>query len=168
MAKICPNDSVGVIIKKDGKYAVIKRKNYPVAYAFVAGHLDGADPETQARAEAEEEVSAKVSSLASRIENLDLQNPCKRENGTHHVWWVYEADVPGATLKAGSDAAEAFWLSRNEIVALMERTRNFAERHGVRLDDLAVSTPAIVKDPEWEADPGFEPVWTVLLDKIAF
>ena len=40
MAKQCDNKSVGVIIRRGGDFAVILRKNYPIAYAFIAGHLD--------------------------------------------------------------------------------------------------------------------------------
>src|SRR3989344_6681396 len=164
MAKQCDNKSVGVIIRDGERTLIIKRKNYPVACACVAGHLDGDSPLDAAMKETGEEVGLHVepARFMERITALKLANPCKRDGGLGHEWYVYEVDAPVVVPKAGSDAKEALWTTPAELTALMKRTEDVAKKHGVRTEDLARSTPAIVSDSEWSANPGLEPVWVVL------
>jgi len=166
MSKSCDNKSVGVIIKNaDGKFAVIKRKNYPVAYAFVAGHLDGDTPEDAAVKEADEEVGIKVKSLEKKLEDK-FQNPCKREGGSWHEWHIFEANEWSGELKAGSDAKDAHWLSSGELKTLADRTHLFLEKSGIPLEELNRITALVSDNPEWQEEPGLEPVWVVMLEKM--
>lgn len=164
MTKWCDNKSVGVVIRGGERTLLIKRKNYPVAYALVAGHLDGDTPLDGAVKETHEEVGLEIQPkrFRERIADLKLANPCKRDGGDGHEWWVYEVDAPNASIKAGSDAREVMWVTPEEFSALVQRTEAIATKCNVAIEDLARSTPAIVSDPEWIANPGLEPVWVVL------
>ncbi len=165
MSGRCDNTSVGVIIRRGDSFAVIRRKNYPVAFAFVAGHGDGDDPATAAAKEAREEANIAVSRLEKKFEGR-LENPCKREGGSHHNWHVFEAAAWSGELRAASDAKEAFWANAEELAALAERTRSFSKKLGIAADDLGRCTPALAEDPDWQKSPGLEPVWLVMLEKI--
>jgi len=164
MAKHCDNKSVGVIIRDGERFLIIKRKNYPVAFACVAGHLDGDAPLQAAMKEMGEEAGLFLPAerFTERVAHMMFDNPCKRDGGTKHEWFVYEVDAPEAMPKAGSDAKEVLWVEFSELTALIKRTEAIAEKHGVRIEDLANSTPAITADPEWSENPGIEPVWAVL------
>ena len=130
MAKICDNKSVGIIIKDGDRYALIKRINYPVSFAFVAGHVDDDSFEDAAKKEVMEEVRVKTVTLKLVLDK-QFPNPCKRQNGSYHPWQVFEAVAWAGELHAGSDAKEAFWISQTELKMLAKRTHDIAERLGV-------------------------------------
>jgi len=165
MSKVCDNKSVGVIIRDGDKFAVIKRKNYPVAYAFVAGHLDGDSFEKAAEKEAKEEANIKILVLEKKLAET-LENPCKREGGSRHQWEVFEAVKWEGELRPSSDAKEAFWASLEDLKKLAERTVDFSKKLGIAIDDVSCFTRAVTDDPEWQKDPGLEPVWLVMLRTI--
>lgn len=165
MAKICDNKSVGVIIRRGEEYAIILRKNYPKAYACIAGHLDG---DTFARAaikEADEEGHIKIILLEEKFKGI-FANPCKRSGGTHHEWQVFEATKWTGNLTAASDATEAFWVPLTYINALSERTKMFSQKFGISLEDVSSLTKTILMYEEWNENPGLEPVWLVMLQKM--
>jgi len=161
----CDNKSVGVIIKDRSKFAVIKRKNYPVAYAFVAGHLDGMTPEEAAKTEAQEESNITVHALKEVLHER-FENPCKRTGGSWHEWYVFDAADWSGNLKAGSDAKEARWISHDELYTLAERTHSFSEKFNIPFSKISTLTEKVVGDSEWQESPGLEPVWVVLLERI--
>jgi len=165
MGKLCDNKSVGVIIRDNDTFAVIERKNFPVAYAFVAGHLDGDICEDAARKEANEEVGIRIDSLEKKLQEKYF-NSCKREGGSWHEWCVYEATQWSGTLRAASDAATAQFMTLDELEKLEKRTEYISEKLGIPIDDLENSTPKFAEDPEWIEKPGLEPVWVVMLCKI--
>ena len=165
MLNVCDNKSVGVIIKKDDTFAVIKRRNYPVAYAFVAGHLDGDTFEDAAKKEALEEVRISVEELSLKLDE-QFPNPCKRDGGDGHHWQVFEAVKWSGELQSGSDAKEAFWVTPEELRALADVTFAHAKKKNIPPEKFPESTPLFVEDEEWQKDPGLEPVWVVMLKKI--
>lgn len=165
MAKICDNKSVGIIIKKDNLFAIIKRKNYPVSYAFVAGHLDGGTARQMAIIETAEEASINVDELELRLEET-FSNPCKRDGGSWHEWVVWEAVKWHGDLTAGSDAKEAFFVSPEELRALADKTRSFSKQIGIPINNIKQFTEAVVNTTEWKKEPGLEPVWVLILNKI--
>lgn len=161
----CDNKSVGVIIKRDdGAFAVIKRKNYPVSYAFVAGHLDGDTPEEAAKKESREEAHIDIKELKELLHKT-FQNPCKRPGGSFHEWYIFEAADWAGELKSGSDAKETFFVSPDELKNLIKKTESFSQKSEIPLDDdhIAPFTEYVTKDPDWQKSPGFEPVWVLLL-----
>jgi len=165
MTKKCDNKSVGVIIRRGDKFVMIKRKNFPVAYAFVAGHLDGDLFEKAAVKEAKEEGNIEILSLDKKFEGK-FHNPCKREGGLWHKWQVFETNKWQGELQSGSDAKEAFWASREDLRRLAERTIYFSVKLETQIEDLSQFIPAVTNDPEWQKDPGLEPVWYIMLKKI--
>lgn len=179
MPKVCDNTSVGQIILNDGEMAeetaivIIERGNYPEAYALPAGHTDG-DPEAVVR-ESSEEVGLTI--IKNRlIFCKDIDNPCKREGGSHHVWQVYIAISKMEKLRAGSDAKSAFWASVYYLRMLARRTEYFMAKYGIPYTEVGALTKKIFgedpnaknTDPEWKNDMGLEPVWYYILKRTGF
>src|SRR3989344_1740666 len=183
MAKICDNTSVGQIILNGGNIAVIERHNYPQAYALPAGHVDG--PLRQSESEASdtpwsagvereclEEVGLKI--LKNKLVlKKELDNPCKREGGSHHLWEIYEAIAWRGELKAGDDAKRAFWKTPEELRAFAARTEYFMRKYDLPYSEVGKLTRAIFgdpaakqTDPEWISEMGLEPVWYYILTKV--
>lgn len=179
MAKQCDHTSVGVIAEEDGRSAMIFRKNYPEAWAMIAGHIDrhgepGEDILLQARkaalAEAKEEGGLKLGRFVKVFSQEEVPNSCKRDDGTHHQWFVFEAYDWTGTLRPASDAVTAKWVSYADLQKLARTTEYFAKKYGKSPMDVAGLTHAIFGDPktkttdtEWLENPGLEPVWYYIL-----
>jgi len=174
MAKVCDNTSVGQIIRDGDKLVVIERRNYPEAFALPAGHVDKDTTFADAASrETKEEIG--VSIVENRlIFREDIDNPCKREDGLHHLWEVYEAADWQGELKAGSDAKAYRWVTLRELRKMAERTEYFMKKHKVLYDEVGRLTRAIFgvdpvqkkTDSEWKEEMGLEPVWYYMLKKI--
>lgn len=167
MPKNCDNKSVGVIIRRGDDFALIKRINFPVAFAFIAGHCDGETFEKQAVAEAKEEGGITVTKLEKKLHET-FKNPCKRDGGKCHEWTVFEATEWSGELKASSDAKEASWVSPLELARLARRSDSFLVKHGFTPHrfDLALATKILDIDTLWQKNPGLELVWLLMLRKI--
>lgn len=174
MAKLCDNTSVGQIIRGGEKIVVITRKNYPEAYALPAGHVDGDPNFTDAMIrEIKEEAGLLVEENKS-VFRESIDNPCKREGGSHHLWEVFEALRWSGELKAGSDAKEARWFSSADLKRIAERTEYFIKKYGISYEQVGKLTVAIfgknpedkATDPEWKEEMGLEPVWYYILKKL--
>ena len=163
----CDNKSVGVVIKQDDDFVVILRKNYPVSYACVAGHLDGDTPRQAAIKEAGEEAHVSVDTL-KRLFCGTFSNSCRRDGGGFHEWSIFEAVKWHGKVKAGSDAKEAYVFSLRKLSALAKRTRSFSKQSGIPLNRRHVDrfTKYVVDNPRWQKSPGLEPVWVLMLEKI--
>lgn len=163
--KACDHQSVGIFLRRSADIAVIFRKNYPQSYALPAGHLDGELSYEAAIKEAKEEVGILIYEQML-IHEGEFQNPCRRTRETYHRWCVYEALEWTGELRAGSDAAEASWMSIPELREKAHITRALAKELDTPLWDLASSTPLIVNHPWWQKHPGLEPIWYVMLDRM--
>lgn len=174
MPKICDQCCVGVILQDElGRFGLIFRKNYPRAFALIAGHCDGDSPDAAAKKEAEEEGDIKLTTFKP-IFTGQIDNPCKRQNGDKHHWTVYYAYQYEGKFHAGSDAAESFWKTKEELMELARRTEDFMKLYGIDWKDVGRLTRAIFGDAfkqetaaKWEENPGLEPVWYYILKKIA-
>lgn len=172
MAKICDNKSVGVIIEDErGRLAVIFRRNYPRAFAPIAGHLDGIASRNAAKKETEEEGGLILGRFVPILEER-IENPCRRGGGTYHDWTIFVAYEWIGELRASSDAKEARWIEPKEFTALTERTEYFMKKYSISHEDVDGLTRAIFgdpanprTDPEWEKNPGLEPVWYYIFKK---
>lgn len=164
MPKICDHTSVGVIVRDPQRNtAVIKRKNFPVAYALPAGHCDGDSYENAAKREAKEEIGIDVLAQEKICEGTYL-NPCRREGGDHHNWQIFEVGEWRGIPTAGSDAQELIWLPESSITALASRTARIAEQYVLlRSTNQGLLTRLLASDQEWRADPGLELVWCLIL-----
>lgn len=119
--KICNHTSVGVILKNStGRILLIDRKIFPLFFASPAGHLkDGENPEIGAKREVEEEVGLVISNLKLAL-NERFENPCCREDGNWHEWWVYEADYEGELKPSERETKKVGWCNIAEIEKLSE------------------------------------------------
>ena len=173
MATTCDNKSVGLIIEDErGRMAVIFKRNYPKSYAFIAGHVDGIDVKEAARKETLEEGGLTLGRFVE-VFHENLSNPCKRSGGTRHNWTVYETYDWDGEFRASSDAKEARWMEPQEFKKIVARTEYFMKKLAVRWDNIDELTRAIFgdpatprTDPEWEQDPGLEPVWYYILKRL--
>jgi 8-oxo-dGTP pyrophosphatase MutT (NUDIX family) len=160
MAKVCDHTSVGVIIKNfDGKLALLKRAKFPVGIAPVAGHIDQhGSPQQAAIDEAEEELGLTIDPgdlQPTSITARRVDNQCRRENGTHHVWTVFEAEQFLGDLAPSTDETKgAGWYAPAQVQKLAGRTK--ARRAGK------------IADKEWEANPGLEKIWLDFLTELGY
>lgn len=125
----------------------------------MAGHCDSDEPEMAARRELREEAGIEAVDMKLILHAAAFPNPCKREGGTHHDWWVFEATIWRGEMNAGSDAAEAMWLSLRGILGLIERMFSINNQYGL-IDQLVENTRQLVESSEWQEQPGLEPVWS--------
>lgn len=174
MAKTCNNTSAGQIIRDGESVLVIERRNYPEAYALPAGHVDEGEPFSKAALrETREEVGFSVEGN-KLVFREDIDNPCKREGGTHHRWGVYDASSFTGEFKAGSDAKKCRWVTRQELARMAERTEYFMRKYDIPYTEVGKLTRAIFgadpsqkrTDSEWKEQMGLEPVWYYMLKKI--
>jgi len=117
--KICNHTSVGVVLfDSQGKLLLIDRKIFPLYFACPAGHLkDQESPDSGAIREAQEEVGLTISNLKLLL-NERFENPCSRQGGTWHNWWIYRADFSGELKPSGRETKQAGWYSPSEIEAI--------------------------------------------------
>lgn len=117
--KVCNHTSVGVILTNaSGQILLIDRKRFPLFFACPAGHLEeGEQPEAGAIREAKEEVGFNISNLQLVLHER-FDNPCRRQDGIWHEWWVYRADFFGELQASQDETKSAGWYDRDEIEAL--------------------------------------------------
>ncbi len=169
MAKICDNTSSGTIFEGNGNILLIERKNYPESIALPAGHFDGDTSGENSVRESSEEVGLTPQKI-EMIWSGRVDNPCKREGGTHHDWSVFLAMSWDGEVKAGDDAKEAFLATKDELLKYAERTEYFMQKYKVPYTEVGSLTRAIFgdtanknTDPEWKEEMGLEPVWYKIL-----
>lgn len=177
MPKRCDHTSVGQIIRDaSDRILVIDRHNYPQAVALPAGHVDGDKSFSEA---ALRETAEEVGIVIPEAKNVlvfqeKIDNPCKREDGSHHLWGVYSAVCWTGEVRAGSDAKNFRWLSPTSLQDLAFRTQMLSEKYEIPCSQVGRLTKAIFGDDptgadtdvHWLMNPGLEPVWWYMLKKI--
>ncbi|OGY67489.1 MAG: hypothetical protein A3I24_00110 [Candidatus Harrisonbacteria bacterium RIFCSPLOWO2_02_FULL_41_13b] len=180
MAKVCDHTSVGLLLSYQNnndwqlRFLMIERHNYPQAIALPAGHCDGDDFYKAIRREGKEEVGIDLGNL-----NLNfvarIDNPCKRQDGSHHIWGIFEGYFYSGTVAAGSDAKRFFWATLDELRKFSQRTEFFMKKYSVDWQDVGKLTKAIFGDPQnpqvdpdWQKEMGLEPVWYYILKKLMY
>lgn len=146
VAKTCDHTSVGMFVWKGVKLLLIERARFPAGFAVPAGHVDGdASFEDAARRELREEVGLEAGDLELLLEKR-AENPCRRDDGSWHLWKLYKASVSeDSEVKRSLDETKrAGWYSRDEIAALAAKTE--AYRAGK------------ISEQDWIKSPGLEPV----------
>lgn len=159
MAKKCDNKSVAILVRNGDKILLIERKAYNPGFALPAGHQDGDDEITTAKKELGEEVGLAATKLIEKVK-LRLNNPCKREGGTHHDWTVFEAESWSGVIKPSDEEVKTYvWTDRQQVSGLAEKLEDFVESLGLVLSDE--NMPKIVEatnsDDAWKRNPGLEP-----------
>ena len=166
--KTCDNKSVGMLVRNDDKseLLLIERKKYNPGFAPPAGHLDGDSWEAAAKKELFEEVGLRSVSLKLLLQKY-LQNPCKRENGTHHMWRVYEAARYDGEVKPSEDEAKSYlWASAQKLRELTLRLEEFVKDNKLSFGDLPALVAATNESAAWQKNPGLEPPWYILLKEL--
>ena len=123
MGSICDHTSVGVILEnKKGEILLIERAKFPPGFAPPAGHIDDhCTPQGAAQAEVAEEVGLQVDreDLEERL-HRNFPNQCRREDGTWHEWWVYEARRWGGRVRRKRDEAKRhMWVGPRKLRMLI-------------------------------------------------
>lgn len=144
--KSCGHQSVGILVLKDERVLLGKRKIPPLAFAPPAGHVDlGESFEGAARRELFEETGL-FSETLRLVAQGRKDNPCSREGGSWHVWKIYSANHVSGTLVPENDELELIDLyDKARARSLAERTRAYLLGE--------------VREDEWQKEPGLEPVW---------
>ena len=128
MESLCDHKSVGVIIKNpNDEILLLNRARYPFGLAAPAGHIDDhGSPEQAAVEEVFEEVglTIPISGLIKVIDHRRINNWCRRQNGDHHIWTVYQAnDVVGNITASLDETRGAFWHSRADLQYITDASR---------------------------------------------
>src|ERR1044072_8809537 len=160
MTKVCDHTSVGVIVKNiDGKLALLERARGAIGMAPIAGHIDDHGSTEQAAVdEAEEELGLIIepSDLQeTKIKERRKENVCRREDGTYHVWTVYEADQFLGDLEPSKEETKgANWYSPKQLQALADRTKAFQAGK--------------IAEADWKKKPGLEIIWLDFLTELGY
>ena len=110
--------SVGAVIEREGKYLLIDRKNPPLGYASVAGHVDeGEEPEEALLREVKEESGFDVVSAELLFETFMPQNRCVYTIDAHQ-WYVYKVEIQGTIIHNIAEAKSIGWYTKEEISKL--------------------------------------------------
>jgi len=110
--------SVGAIIARDGKFLLIDRKNPPLGYAALAGHIDeGEDKEVALRREVKEESGLTVTGCKLIGEGRYDGVTCVLEEQNHY-WYVYECEALGDVVLDDDEEHSIGWYTLDEIKKL--------------------------------------------------
>lgn len=108
-----PVPAAGVVIEKDGKILLVKRKFEPYKgdWCLPAGFMEyDESPEQCAIRETKEELNVDV-----ELKGLYGVYSGKDDPRTHAVLVMYRAKITGGELKPGDDAEEIQYFAKNEI-----------------------------------------------------
>jgi ADP-ribose pyrophosphatase YjhB (NUDIX family) len=145
MTKQCDHKTVGMIVRKDGKILLIKRKKPPFGFAPPAGHVDEDNSfEQAAKRELKEEVGLGTENI-KLIVGGRKENRCRRPKGIWHYWKIYDIDAKGEIIPSKDEVKQFKWCSKDDLSSLAQKTEQY-------LKDK-------IKKSDWEKSPGLEPVW---------
>lgn len=106
--------SVGAVIEHNGEYLLVDRKEIPLGFAGLAGHVDdGEDSDTAIIREVEEESGLHVVSKKLISEEEILWNYCK--NAPAHKWRLYFCIVEGEVKQNTEEEKSIGWYTPNEM-----------------------------------------------------
>lgn len=144
----CDHTSVGVIIAQQGKYMLLTRARPPAGVAPPAGHIDThGGPADAAIAEVHEEVGLRLTDMHELVTGW-RNNLCRRQptGPVGHQWTVYRAGGTTGHLRAcPAETRGARWYTSTELADLADRTAAYADGR--------------IAEPDWQTQPGLEPVW---------
>ena len=144
MSDICDHKSVGMIIRRNGKFLLLERRKPPFGFAPPAGHLDGDVYENSAARETFEEVGLRTTKIKLITEGRK-NNRCRREDGEWHYWKIYELETVGEILRSEDETKQAGWFDIDQIKEMAEKTKRYLL--------------GIIPEEQWQQAPGLEPVW---------
>ena len=84
------------------------------------------------------------------ISSYLLHNPCRRQGGDHHLWWVYIARDYSGQLRPDKDETDgAAFYTKDEVAKLAKRTKDLRQGN--------------ISQEEFDENPGLEEVWLDML-----
>jgi ADP-ribose pyrophosphatase YjhB (NUDIX family) len=168
MPKVCDNKCAGMLVWDRGKLLLVERKKYNFGFAPPAGHLDGMIAELASQKELEEEVGLRVEEQTLVLEK-DIPNPCRREGGGHHRWFVYDIARWNGSVRPSEDETKQYiWADPIKLKSLADKLEGFTKANGMDLteENLPILVEAVNRSPEWQNNPGLEPPWYFILKKL--
>ncbi len=112
-----PQVAVGAVVIKDNKVLLVKRKNPPAqgVWALPGGRVHaGESLEEAVEREIREETGIHVQ-VGSVVHVFDVIERNEDDLSVHYVIIDYRAEYVSGDLRAGDDALEACWVSKDEI-----------------------------------------------------
>jgi len=166
MPKVCDNKCVGMLVWDGDKLLLIERKEYNFGFAPPAGHLDGLSPEEAAKNELREEVGLETGELRETL-SKNIPNPCRREQGSHHLWFIYEISRWSGSVKPSADETKGYlWADKGKLRELAKRLEDFAGTPGLDVRGLPSLVDATNLSADWKNNPGLEPPWYFILKEL--
>lgn len=109
------HQSIGAIIKKDGKVLMLDRVNPPYGWAMPSGHIEaGESPEEALRREVFEETGLKVEDYRLLIHEFLEWSECK--HGVRgHDFYIYEVLGFQGELTADSESKALGWVEAENL-----------------------------------------------------
>ncbi|MDO8668119.1 MAG: adenylyltransferase/cytidyltransferase family protein [bacterium] len=115
MEKITKHSTIGAIIKQGDKILMVDRKNIPLGWACVAGHIEtGETPEQTLIKEVKEEADLNVKKFKLLIHEFVPFGTCGR-GFTGHDWYIYEVLNYEGEVKLSSEHKAIGWKTVAEI-----------------------------------------------------
>ena len=151
---ICNNTSVGIVVRDEKqRILLLERKKFPPGFASPAGHVDDQETCTNAAIrELKEETGLDVLNIQLVLE-IDMNNKCRRINGSWHHWCVYQAIVKGELIRNIDEAKQIGWYTIDEVKNLGHKTEEYLLGN--------------ISDEIWQQFPGLEPVWYDFFKKLS-
>ena len=110
--------SVGAVLKKNGRYLLVKRAVYPPGYACPAGHVDAGESSAKAlRREVDEETGLEVKNPKLIIQETLDWNECYMGVKIHE-WRVYECEFKGDVDLSRAETKGGGWYTKAQIKKL--------------------------------------------------
>ncbi len=110
--------SVGALIKRNNKYLLIDRINFPFGFAGLAGHIDEGENKIQAlKREIKEESGLKINSYKLLFEEELNWNSCSKGVPIHY-WYLFKCNVSGKIKQNYIETKSIKWYTVDEIKKL--------------------------------------------------
>lgn len=109
--------SVGALIKKDGTFLLLKRRNWPYGYGLPSGHVEYQEtPEEALDREVLEETALEVKTKKLIFQG-EIAEKC-RYGADIHIWYLYECTVAGGVPVTNSEGQTLNWFTLEEALTL--------------------------------------------------
>lgn len=107
--------SVGALIEKDNKYLLIDRRDEPLGFAGIAGHInEGETPKKTLLRKVNEESGLKVKKYSLLFEEEVEWNWCRAEVRPHY-WYMYKCEFEGEAQNNPKASKSIGWYTPKEI-----------------------------------------------------
>lgn len=107
--------SAGAVIERGGKYLLIDRKNKPLGFASLAGHIDeGETPRETIEREIREESGLQLISCKEIVSGRFDKTHCVHGVAAH-AWHVFRCEVQGRERIDQDEAKSIGWYTSREM-----------------------------------------------------